>query len=100
MLVNAILNKMKTLNITTIGFFFQIPPQRQTLQQCERNICHALPHHPPVLRMAFAMGEVNLEKTTLGSWSTTTIPALDMPVLQAITHTGIQYVVTIPGFDR
>jgi len=35
--------------------------------------------------MAFAMGEVNPDGPTLGSWSTAAISALNMPVLQAMT---------------
>ncbi|CAB9530395.1 Aerobic cobaltochelatase subunit CobN [Seminavis robusta] len=99
--VDALLDELEASGVNAVGLF------TESLRECEPhdNVNgQAVERFPKALAyllhdgkckvdvlistMAFAMGEVNPDGPTLGSWATAAIQALNVPVLQATNSVG------------
>ena len=98
--VDALLDEIEALNANAIGIFTESLREEQRHENVNGKVVDRFPKALTYLldettgkaqadvlisTMAFAMGKVNPDGPTLGSWSTAAIEALNVPVLQAIT---------------
>ncbi|OEU10228.1 cobalamin biosynthesis protein [Fragilariopsis cylindrus CCMP1102] len=89
--VDALLDEIEALDANAIGIFTESLREEQ-LHENVNALTYLLDETTGkaqadvlISTMAFAMGKVNPDGPTLGSWSTAAIEALNVPVLQAIT---------------
>ena len=101
--VDALLDELEVLGVNAIGLFteslreHQLCPNvnGQSIEKFPTALTHLLDEQTGeclvdvlISTMAFAMGEVNPDGPTIGSWCAAALQALNVPVLQAINSVG------------
>ena len=101
--VDALIDELEAINVNAIGLFTESLREHEAhdnihgkkvkrfptaLTYLLDEITGACQVDALISTMAFALGEVNPDGPTLGSWSTDALEALNVPVLQAINSVG------------